>query len=68
MGGMVGAVEREVAQGGELGLDAVQPGRVRGRVCDLDVAVLRPVAGAAVAGGGQVRAEVMAWARSVSKS
>src|SRR5207247_6196745 len=36
--GVVGAVEREVPQRGELRLNPVPPGRVRGRVGDLDVA------------------------------
>ena len=39
---MVGAVEGEVAQRGELGLDPVQPGRVRRGVGDLDVVRRRP--------------------------
>ena len=60
MAGVVGAVEGEVPQRRELSLDAVQPGRIRGRVRELDVARRSPVADAAVAGGGQVRAEVVA--------
>ena len=40
--GVVGAVEAEVAQRVELGLDPVQPGGVVGRVGELDVVGLRP--------------------------
>lgn len=41
--GVVGAVESEVAQGGELGLDAVEPGAVRRGVGDLHVVRLSPL-------------------------
>ena len=37
VGVVVGAVEREVAQGGELGLDPVEPGAVERDVGQLDV-------------------------------
>lgn len=57
---MVGAVEREVPQGGELGLDPVQPGRIGSRTGDFDVVRRGPVADPAVFGCGQVRAEVVA--------
>ena len=40
--GVVGAVEREVAQGRELGLDAVQPRRIGRGIGDLDVVRRRP--------------------------
>lgn len=40
--GVVGAVEGEVTQGGELGLDPVQPGAVGRGVGDLDVVRRRP--------------------------
>ena len=43
VGGVVGAVEREVAQRGELGLDPVQPRRVERHVGELDVVRLRPL-------------------------
>jgi hypothetical protein len=58
--GVVGAVEREVAQRRELGLDAVQPGRIRRRIGNLDVVRLRPGSDPGVFGRGQVRAEVVA--------
>ncbi|ONH35146.1 hypothetical protein BL254_13270 [Protofrankia sp. BMG5.30] len=45
---VVGAVESEVAQGGELGLNPVQPRAVGGGVSDLDVARRRPVPDSAV--------------------
>src|SRR6187200_3318015 len=47
VGGVVGAVEREVAQAGELRLDAVQPAGVEGDVDDAEAAkaVRRRVAG-----------------------
>ena len=41
---VVGAVEREVAQRLELGLDPIQPRRVRRRVGELDVVRSRPLA------------------------
>lgn len=44
MVGVVGAGEGEVAQGTELGLDAVQPRGVMGRVGELDVVLLCPLA------------------------
>jgi len=40
---VVGAVEREVAQRGELGLDPVQPGAVERDVGELDVVLRGPV-------------------------
>ena len=43
MAGMVGAVEGEVAQRLELGLDPVEPGRVGRRVGELDVVGLGPL-------------------------
>ncbi len=58
--GMVGAVEREVAQRRELRLYAVQPGRIRRRVSDLDVVRRSPGADPGVFARGQVRAEVVA--------
>ena len=44
MAGVVGAVEGEVAERLELGLDPVEPGRVGRRVGELDVVGLGPVA------------------------
>src|SRR5207249_8093087 len=52
--GVVGAVEGEVAQRGELGFDAVQPGGVGRGVGDLGVVRRRPPPGALVFAGGQV--------------
>src|SRR6266487_271785 len=52
--GVVGAVEREVPQRGELGLDAVQPGRIRRGVGDLDIIRGCPLSDALVFTGGQV--------------
>src|SRR3954453_16473888 len=52
VGGVVGAVEGEVAQGGELGLDAVEPGAVERGVGELDVVRLRPPADSVVGAGG----------------
>src|SRR6266568_5126212 len=52
--GVVGAVEGEVPQRGELGLDAVQPGRIRRGVGDLDVIRGCPLSDALVFTGGQV--------------
>ena len=46
VGGVVGAVEGQVTQGGELGLDTVEPGGVRRRVGDFDVVRGGPVADA----------------------
>ena len=57
--GVVGAVEGEVAQRGELGLDPVEPGAVERHVGELDVVRRRPVADPGVGLGGQVRAEVV---------
>src|SRR5215469_10993587 len=54
VGGVVGAVEREVPQRGELCLDPVPPGRVRWRVGDLGVAGRRPLPDALVLAGRQV--------------
>jgi hypothetical protein len=58
--GVVGAVEGDVAQGRELRLDAVQPGRICRCIGDLDVVRLGPGPDPAVLAGGQVRAEVVA--------
>ena len=60
VGGVVGAVECELAQRGELTLQAVHPRGVRRRVGNLDVAGCRPLPDALVLPGGQVRAEVVA--------
>jgi hypothetical protein len=46
--GVVGAVEPEVAQAGELDLDVVEPAGVVGDVEELDVVGGGPVADAAV--------------------
>src|SRR5215467_7729236 len=54
VGGVVGAVEGEVAQRRELCLDAVPPGGVRRRVGDLGVVRRRPLPDALVFAGGQV--------------
>jgi len=56
---VVGAVQREVAQGGELGLDAVEPAAVGRGVGDLDVARRGPVPDPAIDPGRQVGAEVV---------
>ncbi|MEV4574771.1 hypothetical protein AB0K16_16085 [Nonomuraea jabiensis] len=58
-GGVVGAVQGEVAQGGELGLDAVETGSVGRRVGEFDVVRRGPAAAAAVLLRGQVRGEVV---------
>jgi tetratricopeptide (TPR) repeat protein len=52
--GMVGAVESEVAQRGELGLDPVQPGPVKGHVGQLDIVRRCPVPDAGIGLGRQV--------------
>jgi len=57
--GVVGAVEGEVAQAGELRLDAVEPARVERHVDEFDVVGVGVVADARVGLGGQVRAEVV---------
>ncbi len=57
--GVVGTVESEVAQGGELGLDAVEPGTVGRGVGDLDVVRRGPGADSLALLGGQVRGEVV---------
>lgn len=57
--GVVSAVEGEVAQRGELRLDAVQPGRVGRHVGELGVVRRRPVTNPGVGLGGQVRTEVV---------
>lgn len=57
--GVVGAVEGEVAQGGELGFDAVEPGAVGRGVDDLDVVRCRPGADPLASLRGQVRGEVV---------
>jgi hypothetical protein len=56
---MVGAVEGEVAQGGELGLDAVLPRAVGRRVGELNVVGYCPVADPGVVPRGQVLGEVV---------
>ena len=53
--GVVGAVQGKVAQGGELGLDPVQPGGVRWGVGDLDAVDLGLVRDPSAALGGQLR-------------
>ena len=60
VGRVVGAVEGEVAQRGELGLYAVPPGSIRRRVGDLGVVRRRPLPDALVFAGGQVGCEVVA--------
>ena len=60
VGGVVGAVQGELAQRGELTLNAVHPRAVRGRAGDLGVAGGGPGADALVFPGGQVRAVVIA--------
>lgn len=50
-------------QGGELGVDPVQPWTVRWRVGDLDVAQLRPVRDPSTLLRDQVRGEVVAYDR-----
>ena len=57
---VVGAVHGEVAQRGELGLDAVEPGGVRRGVSDLDVVRLGPVRDPTTLLRRQVRGEVVA--------
>src|SRR3954447_4793192 len=59
MGGVVSAVEREVAQRGELGLNPVEPARVGRGIGQLDVVGCCPVANAWVVAGAQVGAEVV---------
>src|SRR5215472_14183892 len=56
VGVMVGAVEREVPQGGEFGFDPVQPGGVCGQEHELDVAGGGPAGdlGVLVRGEGEV--------------
>ncbi len=49
----------EVPEGGELGLDPVEPRPVERHVCQLDVVGNRPDTDAFVLLGGQVRAEVV---------
>src|SRR3569833_3443263 len=56
VGGVVGAVEGEVAQGGELGFEAVEPGAVGRGVGDLDVVRDGPAADALALVRAQVRA------------
>jgi hypothetical protein len=60
LAGLVGAVEREVVQGCELRLDAVQPRGICRRVGDLDVVRRGPGADPGVFVRGPVRAEVVA--------
>jgi hypothetical protein len=57
VGGVVGAVEGEVAQRGELGLDPVQPARIGRGVGKLYVVGCGPDADPGVVVGAQVRAE-----------
>jgi len=56
---MVGAVQGEVAQSGELGLDAVQPGAVGRCAGELDVVGCGPAANPGVLLRGQVRGEIV---------
>lgn len=56
--GVVGAVQGEVAQGGELGLDAVQPGAAGRCVGELDVVGCGPVSDPGVLLRGQVRGKL----------
>jgi len=68
MAGVVGAVQGEVPQRGELRFgDAVEPGRIGRRVGDLDVVRGSPGADPGVCGGGQVRAEVVADYRDADR-
>ena len=53
--GVVAAVEGEVAQRGELGLDAVEPRAVERHVGQFDVVRRRPVADPGVGGGGAMQ-------------
>lgn len=55
MAGVIRAVEGEVAQRGELGLDPVQPGGVERGVGQLDVVRRRPVTDPLIGLRGQVR-------------
>ncbi|WP_320069034.1 hypothetical protein [Micromonospora sp. RTGN7] len=57
---MIGTVEGEVAQGGELGLDAAESGVVGRGVGDLDVVRGGPVAHALAPFRRQVRRESVA--------
>lgn len=56
---VIRAVEREVAQGRELGLDPVQPGGVRWGVGDFDIVRRRPGADPLTLLCGQVRGEIV---------
>lgn len=58
--GVVGAIEGEAAQRGELGLDAVEPGAGGRGVGDLDVVVRSPGGDPLTSLRGQVRGEVFA--------
>ena len=60
MAGVVGAVEREVPQDGELGIDAVKPGRVGRGISEPDVISGGSCSDAAARGGGQMRAVLVA--------
>jgi hypothetical protein len=60
---VIGAVEGEVAQRGELGLDPVEPGAVEQHVGEFDVVRRRPVTDAPVGPGRPVWAEVVAHDR-----
>ena len=53
--GVVGAIHGEVAQRGELGFDAVQPGGIGGHIGQLDVVGRSPLADPWVVTGRQVR-------------
>lgn len=55
----VGAVQREVAQSGELRFDPVQPGAVKRDVGEFDVVGHSPVPDPAIGPGGPVRGEVI---------
>ena len=55
---VIGVVEGEVAQTGELGLDTVQPGTVIRNVGEFDVVGRRPGPDPTAGPGGPVRSEV----------
>jgi hypothetical protein len=64
MGHVVGAVEGEVAQGGELGLNAVEPGAVGRGVGDLHVVGRGPVADPGIAWGWSCVGRVVDYKRN----
>lgn len=57
--GMIGAVEREVPQSGELRLNPIQPGTVEGCVGEFDVIGRSPSPDPAIGSGRAVRGEVI---------